>query len=96
VLERPGDEFVVFRAHARQLPSPAAAGSDFDALIIGGSHYSVYEDHEWIRELKAAVPEYLAAGARIVGCCFGCQVRWRAGRRRGQAGGGGGRAEVVR
>ncbi|GBG00273.1 hypothetical protein Rsub_12999 [Raphidocelis subcapitata] len=73
ILERQGDDFTVFHAHARDLPSVEAAAG-FDAIVIGGSHYSVYEDHQWIRELKARVPQYLEAGAKIVGCCFGCQL----------------------
>ncbi len=75
ILERPGDTFVVFHACAGEFPTPEQAGSVFDAVIIGGSHYSVYEDHEWIRRLKALAPQYLEAGATLVGCCFGCQVR---------------------
>ncbi|KAI8471589.1 MAG: hypothetical protein J3K34DRAFT_229547 [Monoraphidium minutum] len=73
-LERPGDEFVVFACTAGEFPTPHEAAAAFDALIVGGSHYSAYEDHAWILQLKGLIPRYVEAGAKIIGCCFGCQV----------------------
>lgn len=57
-----------------QLPSPAEA-AHFDAILVSGSHYSVYEDYDWIKQLLQALPQYVATGVRIYGCCFGSQVR---------------------
>lgn len=56
------------------MPTPAEAAT-YDVILIGGSHYSVYEEHSWIRQLLQLVPQYAANhGTRIYGCCFGCQV----------------------
>lgn len=73
-LGRPGDEFVVYRGHLGDVPTVEEAAA-LDAVVIGGSHFSVYEGHEWISALKAAARSYLDARAtRLVGCCFGCQL----------------------
>lgn len=56
-----------------ELPTPAEAAR-FDGVIIGGSHYSAYEEHQWINKMLELLPQYVAQGARIYGCCFGCQV----------------------
>lgn len=72
-LSEEGDEWTVYQVCSGQLPSPAEA-SAFDALLVSGSHYSVYESHAWISQLLAALPQYAATGVRIYGCCFGCQA----------------------
>lgn len=44
--------------------------------MISGSHYSVYEPHQWIAELKEFLREVVARhpDIRILGGCFGHQV----------------------
>jgi hypothetical protein len=54
------------------LAPEAAAGYDF--LLVGGSHYSAYEDHPWIGQLAQLLQQYVELGVRVVGCCFGAQV----------------------
>eukprot|EP00775_Hariotina_reticulata_P008888 gene8888-9066_t len=61
-----------------ELPSPEEAAA-FDAVIVGGSHYSAYEQHEWIQKLLEFLPVVAAQQqTRIYGCCFGCQILARA------------------
>lgn len=49
----------------------------FDGLLLTGSHYSAYDDSQtWIPELAQILKAYVDAGdVRIMGCCFGHQVR---------------------
>ncbi|KAF8057940.1 GGP4 [Scenedesmus sp. PABB004] len=76
-VEEPGDEWRVWRACAGELPTADEAAA-CDAVIVGGSHYSAYEDHVWIQRLLELLPAYAASGARIYGCCFGAQILARA------------------
>jgi GMP synthase-like glutamine amidotransferase len=55
------------------MPTPAEAAG-FDWILVSGSHYSVYEQHEWLQQLLELLPQYAATGVNIYGCCFGCQV----------------------
>lgn len=43
-------------------------------MLVGGSHYSAYEDIPWINDLARLLPQYVQRKARIIGCCFGAQV----------------------
>lgn len=73
LLEQPCDVWLEFKCHAGCfLPLDQAKG--VDAIIIGGSHYSAYEDIPWIHKLTELIPKYVAAGVRVVGSCFGHQV----------------------
>ena len=56
-----------------ELPTPAEAAT-YDAIVIGGSHYSAYEEHDWIAKMLELLPQYAAQGTRMYGCCFGSQV----------------------
>lgn len=49
--------------------------AQFDGIIVAGSHYSAYEEREWINKLLDLLPKVAALGVRMYGCCFGCQVR---------------------
>ncbi|KAG2434588.1 hypothetical protein HXX76_007484 [Chlamydomonas incerta] len=74
-LLRPEDAFTLFRCcAANEFPDPATVREQFDVVIIGGSHYSAYEQLPWISRLQQLLPQYLAAGVRVVGCCFGHQL----------------------
>ncbi|KXZ53606.1 hypothetical protein GPECTOR_6g523 [Gonium pectorale] len=74
LLEEPGDAFSVFRCHAGEFPDPQTVRHQFDVLVVGGSHYSAYDEVEWIRRLESLLPQYVASGVRLVGCCFGHQL----------------------
>ncbi|GFH15536.1 glutamine amidotransferase type-1 domain-containing protein [Haematococcus lacustris] len=45
-----------------------------DLLIMGGSHYSAYEDLAWIHRYAQLIPQYVATGTRMLACCFGHQI----------------------
>ncbi|KAJ9505070.1 hypothetical protein QJQ45_020209, partial [Haematococcus lacustris] len=45
-----------------------------DLLIMGGSHYSAYEDRAWIHRYAQLIPQYVATGTRMLACCFGHQI----------------------
>lgn len=68
--------FLVTQACSHKWPTVEEA-QRFDALLLTGSHYSAYDDSQkWIPELIQILKEYVDAGdVRIVGCCFGHQVR---------------------
>jgi GMP synthase-like glutamine amidotransferase len=53
-----------------EMPAPEA----FDAYVCTGSRYSVYEDREWIRNLKRFVHDVKLSGVPFVGVCFGHQM----------------------
>lgn len=63
-----------FRACSSELPNP----SEFDGIIVSGSHYNVTDeaDHPWMASLFRMLREAHAHGAavRTVGVCFGCQA----------------------
>tara|TARA_Y100000994_G_C15522421_1_gene372197 strand:- start:44 stop:736 length:693 start_codon:yes stop_codon:yes gene_type:complete len=48
--------------------------SNADAFIITGSKYSVYDDAQWIHNLKLKVDEIIKLGKPILGICFGHQL----------------------
>ena len=56
---------------AGQLPSDPA---EQDAWLISGSRASVYDDEPWLADLLGLVVRLSAAGAPMVGICFGHQV----------------------
>uniref|UniRef100_A0A383VEN3 Glutamine amidotransferase domain-containing protein n=1 Tax=Tetradesmus obliquus TaxID=3088 RepID=A0A383VEN3_TETOB len=76
-LLEPGDEWTLYKACAGELPT-AEAAAQFDAIIIAGSHYSAYEQHEWIDQLMDLLRKLAGQGTRMYGCCFGCQMLARA------------------
>ncbi len=47
---------------------------DCDAYLCTGSRYSVYDENDWITELKAFVRRAHDAGKPFVGICFGHQM----------------------
>jgi GMP synthase-like glutamine amidotransferase len=47
---------------------------DHDALIIGGSQYSVYDDFSWIRDLEKFILKSHKNKKPILGICFGHQI----------------------
>ena len=67
----PGAQFETFSVvQGEQLPDPTA----FDAWLIPGSRYGVYDDQPWIEPLKDFIREAAELKHRMVGVCFGHQI----------------------
>ncbi len=67
----PSFDFEVFAACDGHLPSSAAA---CDAYIATGSSYSVYEELDWIIQLKQFIREIQQSEKYYLGVCFGHQL----------------------
>ena len=67
----PGLDLTPFWVCDGHFPDNAA---DYDAYLCSGSRFSVYDDEEWVRRLKAFVGGVQVAGKRFVGICFGHQM----------------------
>lgn len=67
----PGLDFTLFDVCNNQFP---ASADDCEAWICTGSKYSVYDDIDWIHQLKAFVKELYESGKPFVGVCFGHQM----------------------
>lgn len=46
----------------------------YDAFIITGSRFGVYEDHDWIAPLEAKICEIYESKKKLIGICFGHQI----------------------
>lgn len=64
-------EFVNFDVCNGQFP---ASANDCDAWLCTGSKYSVYDEVDWILELKSFVRELRDRERKFVGVCFGHQM----------------------
>ncbi|KAG2496266.1 hypothetical protein HYH03_005499 [Edaphochlamys debaryana] len=73
-LGRPGDTFTYFPCHRGEFPEVEGVRDRFEVIVVGGSHYNTDDPQPWIRRLEGLLPQYLAAGVRVVGCCFGHQI----------------------
>lgn len=71
LLSRPGLEVEVYRADHGQLPGSVA---DCDLWLVPGSRESVYDDIEWIVDLRRLVGRILEAEVPLAGVCFGHQM----------------------
>jgi GMP synthase-like glutamine amidotransferase len=71
LLSRPDLELVPYAAHLGRLPGSTI---ECDAWLIGGSRHSVYEDLEWILDLRRFTRRVLADDRPLVGVCFGHQM----------------------
>ena len=67
----PNFDFEVFAVCDGEFP---ASIRDCEAYLSSGSRYSVYEQHDWITELKALVKEIAAKELPYLGVCFGHQM----------------------
>ncbi|GLI67266.1 hypothetical protein VaNZ11_011449 [Volvox africanus] len=65
---------ITSRCYKGEFPDPTTCRDTYDAIVIGGSHYSAYDDLPWIRQLEQLLPQYINSGVRVVGCCFGHQI----------------------
>lgn len=76
LLVRDGDEWCYFDACAGHLPSEQDLHK-FQGFITTGSHYSVNDDKEWIRQaekLIVSLAKNPTTSPRLVGLCFGHQL----------------------
>ncbi len=48
--------------------------TQFDGVLISGSPYGVYEDHDFIPPLKDFIRREMTCGTAIAGICFGHQI----------------------
>ncbi|WND03890.1 type 1 glutamine amidotransferase [Temperatibacter marinus] len=48
--------------------------SAYDAFVITGSKYGVYENHSWIPPLEEKIRGMNAARKKVIGICFGHQI----------------------
>lgn len=62
---------VPFDAYRQQLPGRV---DDCDGYIISGSRSAVYDDDQWISELKEFIREAVQADVPMFGVCFGLQA----------------------
>ena len=67
----PGPEWAFFDICNGQFPSPA---DDCDAYLCTGSRFSVYDEIDWIQELKSFVRRVYESDKKFVGVCFGHQM----------------------
>jgi len=67
----PEIELKVYDAVKGDLPN---ATGDLSGFLCTGSPSSVYEDHEWIKELKVFVKAACQHKKKVVGICFGHQI----------------------
>ena len=64
-------ELVVYDGVARRLPDPAETAGARRGVIVSGSSGAVFEDKPWIPPLLEFLRAAHAAGASILGVCFG-------------------------
>lgn len=67
----PSFDFEVFAVCDGEFPTSV---NDCEAYLSSGSRYSVYEEHDWIVELKSLVKEIAAKELPYLGVCFGHQM----------------------
>ena len=67
----PQIEFEIFNVFKGEFPARA---NDFDAYMTNGSRKSVYDNEEWIDQLKAFVRDIYLSQKKYVGVCFGHQL----------------------
>lgn len=74
----PDDEVTLFDCAVKgEFPSVEdVENGRFDAIFIGGSRYSAYDDSPWIMRLRnELIPAYYASKkVKLIGICFGHQL----------------------
>lgn len=64
-------ELIPYKAYKGELPENV---TECDAYVATGSSFSVYEDIDWIRNIKAFIRDIHAANLYFIGFCFGHQL----------------------
>lgn len=67
----PSFAFDVFDVTKGDLPASAMS---YDVYMVTGSRHSVYDDLEWITDLKELVRSIYHAKKKFIGICFGHQI----------------------
>jgi GMP synthase-like glutamine amidotransferase len=70
-LERWGFATELVRAHRGE---PLPPWSPFQAILVGGTPLSVYQDHDFLRAESRYLAEAVAAGTPCLGICGGAQL----------------------
>lgn len=70
-VDNPDVKITTFDVRAGILPD---LNNEYDAFICTGSRASVYDNEDWITELKCYVQLLYSTGRRFVGICFGHQL----------------------
>lgn len=63
-------DFHDFQPHEGDVPT----GTGYDAALVMGSKYHVYDDRAWIDETQEFLVDALEAGIPVLGVCFGHQL----------------------
>jgi GMP synthase-like glutamine amidotransferase len=71
LLSRSDVEVIAYRADLGRLPGSL---DECDGWVVPGSRQSVYDDIDWIVDLRRLVGRLLAADRPLVGVCFGHQM----------------------
>ena len=74
LLEEGGERWRVYRAVRGELPTEAEAAG-IDGFVVSGSCSDAHADDPWILALLGLIRRQHAAGKRVLGVCFGHQVR---------------------
>jgi glucosinolate gamma-glutamyl hydrolase len=75
LLAEDGERWRVYRAVRGELPADAEVAG-FDGFVISGSCSDAHGDEPWVLALVDLIRRVLAAGKRVLGVCFGHQVRF--------------------
>ncbi len=71
LLARSDVEVVAFDAHQGELPTSV---NECDAWLIPGARHSVYDDIDWLTDLKGFVATLIELQMPLIGICFGHQL----------------------
>ncbi|MDX5592893.1 type 1 glutamine amidotransferase [Pseudovibrio sp. SPO723] len=70
-IEAPEWDFRAYRVNEGEFPFTL---DECDAWLVTGSKHGVYDDLDWIEELKEFLEEAYEEGIPLVGICFGHQI----------------------
>ena len=70
VIDDSSIKYKILKAYEREVCNI----NDYDAFIITGSKYSVYDNFDWITDLKNFINSIVSKNKPILGICFGHQI----------------------
>jgi len=77
IIDSFADQSIQFDVWRAQQETDIPAGS-FDGVVISGSTYSAYDEHEWIQRLSDKIKVWANNKTPLLGICFGHQIIARA------------------